>query len=163
MLLFLVNNLNYFKLIQVALLSSVKFLFSPLLSLGLNLTFAESIVSMAVGGLIGVFFFYYLSGLIVMIFMKYIKPVFIKKKKEYLEHHHIKKKPVFTKKNKLIIKIKTKWGMYGIVILTPVLLSIPIGAFLANKYFSNNKRILLYLSISVIFWSVVLSSIVFLF
>ncbi|NVO01919.1 MAG: hypothetical protein HXX09_04390 [Bacteroidetes bacterium] len=163
MLLFIVNSLNYIKLIQVALLSSVKFLFSPLLSLGLNLTFAESIASMAVGGLIGVFFFYYLSGLIVMIFMKYIKPVFIKKKKEYLEHHHIKKKPVFTKKNKLIIKIKTKWGMYGIVILTPVLLSIPIGAFLANKYFSNNKRILLYLSISVIFWSVVLSSIVFLF
>ena len=81
-----------------------------MLSLGLNLTFAESIASMAVGGLIGVFFFYYLSGLIVMIFMKYIKPVFIKKKKEYLEHHHIKKKPVFTKKNKLIIKIKTKWG-----------------------------------------------------
>jgi ABC-type antimicrobial peptide transport system permease subunit len=145
------------------MLSSVKFLLSPLLSISLNLTFFESIISMTVGGLVGVFFFYYLSGLIVMLFGKYIKPIFIKKKEAHLLHHAKNKKPVFTKKNKLIIRIKTKWGMYGIVILTPVLLSIPIGAFLANKYFSKNKRILLYLSFSVIGWSIILSTIVFLF
>lgn len=45
---------------------------------------------------------------------------------------------VFNRRNRLIIKIRNSYGFAGIIILTPVLLSIPIGTFLALKYYSKN-------------------------
>ena len=69
----------------------------------------------------------------------------------------------FTKRNRMIIKIVNKFGMAGIVILTPVLLSIPVGTFIATRYYSANRFLLVYLSASVLFWSLFMSSAISLF
>jgi hypothetical protein len=58
----------------------------------------------------------------------------------------------------LVDKIRNKYGLLGIIILTPILLSIPLGTMLANRYYSTKKRIPLYLIISVICWSFILTS-----
>lgn len=62
------------------------------------------------------------------------------------------KKKVFTKFNRRIIVVKHRFGLLGIAILTPVLLSIPVGAFLAERFYKDKKKVIIYLSISGIAW-----------
>ncbi len=38
-----------------------------------------------------------------------------------------------------MVKLRRGYGMWGIILLTPVLLSLPIGAFLLRKYYRGNK------------------------
>jgi hypothetical protein len=64
-----------------------------------------------------------------------------------------------SKKKRMIIKLRNRFGYPGIIILTPVLLSIPVGTFLAAKYYSGRPNLLAMLSLSVVTWSVILTSI----
>lgn len=59
---------------------------------------------------------------------------------------------IFTKQNRRIIRIKNTFGLTGIAILSPVLLSIPLGAFLGEKFYKNKKKVILYLNASILFW-----------
>ena len=51
-----------------------------------------------------------------------------------------RKKRVFTRKNRFISRMKSNYGFWGVIIATPVILTIPIGAFLANKYYSQRRH-----------------------
>lgn len=62
-------------------------------------------------------------------------------------------KKTFTKQNRRIISIKLRFGLMGIAILTPIFLSIPIGAFLAERFYKDKKKVIIYLGISAIVWS----------
>jgi len=79
----------------------------------------------------------------------------------YREKRNIKKK-IFTKSTRRMIRIKHRFGLAGIAAITP-LISQPIGAFFAEKFFKDKKKIILYLSISVIIWSIGLYFILYLF
>jgi hypothetical protein len=68
---------------------------------------------------------------------------------------------VFTPRNRRIVKLWVRYGLGGIALLTPVLLSIPIGTFIATRLEKNRGKILLYISLSVIFWSIIVTSIIF--
>ena len=61
-----------------------------------------------------------------------------------------------------MIRIKHRFGLAGIAAITP-LISQPIGAFFAEKFFKDKKKIILYLSISVVIWSIGLYFILYLF
>ncbi len=74
-----------------------------------------------------------------------------------------KKKKVFTLKNKLIVRVKRDYGLIGLAAATPVLLSIPLGTFLAARYFPNPLKVISYLCASVVVWSVIVSSVVIIF
>lgn len=74
-----------------------------------------------------------------------------------------KKAKLFSKKNRYIVRLKSTYGFWGIIIATPVILTIPIGAFLANKYYGRRKHIVPYMIISIVGWAVVLSGFVHLF
>ena len=65
-------------------------------------------------------------------------------------------KKIFTKFNRRVIRIKHRFGLTGIAILTPIFLSIPIGAFLAERFYKDKKKVIIYLSISAIAWCFVL-------
>jgi hypothetical protein len=52
--------------------------------------------------------------------------------------------------------VKNKLGLFGIALLSPVLLSIPLGAFLGEKFFKNKSKVILYLNASILFWFLVL-------
>lgn len=160
---------SVFKLIQVLFISGIKFLFAPLISIGYGFNYFQTAGITAAGGILGILFFYFLSRWIIRQYYKYCPVVFsyfsgekVEQAKKILNCQDIPKKK-FTRKNRLIINIRKKYGFLGIILLTPVLLSIPIGAFLAQKYYSKRNNVLVYMSISVVLWSFFISSVFFLF
>ncbi len=86
----------------------------------------------------------------------YLSAAIIKKIHAYrVKRHLIHKKPIFTPFNRRVIKVKQRFGLFGIAAITPLLLSTPLGAFLAERFFKKKKKIIVYLSISVVFWELV--------
>ncbi|MBP9150825.1 MAG: hypothetical protein KBF73_00935 [Flavobacteriales bacterium] len=136
-------------------MSATKFLSAPITSLNIGFGYLETLLITTIGGLFGVFFFYYLSSAIMLLISKLSSNSDKKKPK--------KPKKKFTWKNKLIIHIKREYGLIGLAALTPTLLSIPLGTFLAARYFPDGKKVVFYLSASVIVWSVIVSSVVIIF
>lgn len=132
------------EIISVFLLSTVKFVLGSVpLALGLGFPFLKAFVITSCGGILGV-----------IIFVNSSEYLLIKWKER--KSHHKKITPFkrnFTRKNKIIVHTKRRFGLIGIAFLTPLLLSIPIGSFIALRYFKNKKRVLVYLFGAVIFWS----------
>lgn len=164
----LVNAIQVFKLIQVFLVSGIKFLFAPFISIGYGFNYFQTVLFTTLGGIAGLFFFYFLSKFLIRIYFK-LCPVVVsyfggEEARKVYEASQCKKpgRKKFTRKNKAIISIRNRYGFLGVVLLTPVLLSIPFGAFLAQKYYSKKSHVLVYLSLSVLMWSFFISSFYFL-
>ncbi len=73
------------------------------------------------------------------------------------------RKKIFTWKNKLIVITVRRFGLVGVALLTPTLLSIPVGTLIAARYFRNPRRVVGYLCASVVLWSLIFSSAVVIF
>jgi hypothetical protein len=112
----------------------------------IKMTPVETLVYTNTGGILGTFTFMYLSEFLIRIWKKY--------RPQSLERNR-KKRKVFTAKNRRIVSIKIKYGLWGIVILNPVLLSIPIGSFLMVKYFGLKMKNMLLLLAGQLAWSVI--------
>lgn len=158
---------SFYKLIEIGIISAVKFLVAPLVSFSFGYNYLQTIIITTIGGIAGVFFFFYLSAFLLKIFRRYwskIKNFFSKPKLHSKTitvekpKRIIKTKKYFSRKNKFIVMTKRKYGLWGIAALTPILLSIPLGTFLANKYYRNKKSVLVSLTISVLSWSIIISS-----
>jgi len=139
----------YFKIINVFLLATVKYFYSPMYGFLLGLNFWESTLAVLAGGIFGFFVFYYITD-IFLVYVRHLKPVVVKvtphrtrlryrswKMKRYKRK---KNKKVFTRRNKFFVKARRNYGMWGIVILIPIALSIPVGAFLLRKYYGHRKE-----------------------
>ena len=165
----LMVGIQVFKLIQVVIISGIKFLFAPFVAIGYGFNYFQTVIFTTVGGIAGLLFFYYLSKWMIRLYFR-LCPVVIsyfggEEARKALQESQCRKpnRKKFTRKNKTIVNIRKKYGLLGIILLTPVLLSIPIGAFLAQKYYSKRTNILVYLSLSVLMWSFFISSFYFLF
>ena len=139
------------QVIFILILSATKFLTAPITSLNIGFNYLQTLIITTVGGIIGVLAFFYLSNGIAYIFY-WAASKFTKGKP--------KPKKVFTWKNKMIVKTVRKYGLLGVAVITPVVLSIPLGTFIAARYFHNQGQVLNYLCSSVVFWSVMISSLV---
>ena len=95
-----------------------------------------------IGGFTGISFFYYFSNWV----NKMISKLFQKKKK----------KQVFSKKVRRFINIKNKYGLIGIALITPIIISIPVGSFIASRFFSKKKHTLLVMFAGIVFWALLL-------
>ena len=146
------------KVLQVIFTGSIKFFAAPFLAMGFKFNFIQIFVTVAIGGILGVVSFYILSEWLIELYDK--NKGFINK--FIWKYRTTPKKPkrVFTKRNRIIVNVIKKYGLLGLVILTPVLLTIPLGTFLTFKYFHNRENVLLYLSYSVLFWAFILSGFV---
>jgi hypothetical protein len=91
------------------------------------------------------------GGIAGNIIFTYLSAFFVKCMKVYRKKNNIKKK-VFTTANRRIIKVKQRFGLAGIAFITPII-SQPIGAFFAEKFFKDKRKVILYLSVSVVFWA----------
>lgn len=143
------------QILLVVILSATKFLTAPITSLNIGFGYLETLLITSIGGLIGVIFFFYLSSAIMVLIAK------MSSKKTKKPTTKVKRK--FTWKNKLIVHVKREYGLIGLAALTPTILSIPVGTFLAARYFRDPKQVIPYLSASVIVWSVIVSSVVIIF
>ena len=158
---------SFVKFLLIIATGSIKFLIAPPLSFGFGFNFLQTWAFTSVGGVLGVLFFFFLGRFILKLYSKYYRQAFKDKVHQFAdsigklhlaEKFFPKKSKNFTWQNKLIARIKKRWGFIGIVILTPVLFSIPIGTLLALSLYSDRKYLPLYLSASVVAWSLVLSS-----
>ena len=59
--------------------------------------------------------------------------------------------------NKIAEKIGKKYGLTLLAIITPIIISIPIGTLISLKLFPDKRRTISFLIISVIFWSLLLA------
>jgi len=152
------------KYLLILAISSVKFLFAPPLSFEFGFTFLQTWLVTTIGGVAGVVFFFYLSKGILALYFRYLarhfSPYYMKLRAVVWKRNQfpIPASRIFTFRNKSLVKIRRRYGLPGIVILTPILLSIPLGTFLALKYYSGQKNLLAYLLLSIVGWSLLMSS-----
>jgi len=131
------------KIIQVFLLASVKYVLTFPFAILIGLNVQQTIIAVTLGGLVGFFFFYHFSGFAISRFhhiktflRKHLPPSFrLKYRQLMLWRKSITGERVFSKRNRFIAKFRARFGLPGIVILSPVVLSIPFGAFLLHKYY----------------------------
>ncbi len=120
---------------------------------------------MIAGGVSSFLVFYYLSHFVI-ISTKIIKPIAKSVTPNHIkdgfrawqQKRSLRKKPKkkFTKRNRLIVKVRRDYGMWTIIFLTPVMLSIPVGAFLLRKYYEDNKYVLVYALVAIAVEGVIL-------
>ena len=152
-----------FKIIQVFLLATVKYVITFPFALLIGLNFVQTLIAVTLGGIAGFFFFYYLSGYAIKRlhhFKTFLRrhtprPLRIKFRQLLNWRKKVTGERVFSKRNRLIVSFRSKFGLLGIVVLSPVILSIPLGAFLLNKYYSNHKMAKPYMVFSILSWTAV--------
>ena len=153
------------------MLASVKYILMLPYAMIIGLDYQQALIAVLVGGIGGFLFFYYLSKK-VMVAINFMWPHFCKLcpasfKARYkgLFEKTRQKKPhrIFSRKNRMIARFRSTYGYWGVILATPVLLTIPVGAFLANKYYSKRRRTVIYMILSIIGWAGVLSGIIHLF
>ena len=142
----------------VVLFSSVKFAFVfPLAILKYKFSFFETILWTNIGAALGVVTFAYFSNLLSLVWFKIV---------QWLRNSNVlppakDKKRFNSKKKRSYVKLK-KYGFYGLAIITPVIISIPIGSFLMMRFYPRRKRKIITLIISHVSWSFILTTILFL-
>jgi len=156
------------KIAHVILLAAVKFILTLPYAMVIGLEYEEALVSVLIGGIGGFLFFYYLSRHAIRFFNYFLPlfsrwiPLFLKMRLQTARRKR-KKSKIFTRRNRFLAKLKRSYGLPGIIVTTPLFLTIPIGAFLANKYYSKRKYVVLYMILSIVGWTAVLSGIIHLF
>jgi hypothetical protein len=173
---------EFVKIILIILLSSVKFVLGPAFAYDTqyDFSFFEMVLYCVIGGMLGVVTFTFFSKHVFR-FWHYVKMKFKKtfRKKEIfsepvadidqkldIHYEYISSKPakkIFTRRNRKVVRIWRKYGLFGIAFLTPVFLSIPIGTILANSLVDNRRKIIIYMFFSLLLWSVTLTTLLQLF
>ncbi len=109
-----------------------------------RMSFFETILYTNLGGLAGIIVFTMISRGFIKVY-----DILIPANRK----SSLKPKKVFTRRIRLMISLKRNYGLAGIVILSPVLLSIPVGVFLNTKYYGQKKISYFYLFLGQIVWS----------
>ena len=139
------------KILEVAFIASVKFLLAPFEAERYGFNFKEAFAITTAGGIAGIVAFTFIGDAIAYGWKK-IKGLF--KKKPAAE---IKIKRKFTGSNKLIVRIKMRFGLIGLAIITPSIISIPVGTFVTHRFYKKKMRNVLLLTASLLIWSLVLN------
>lgn len=153
-----------FKYLNVMAIASVKFFWAAPYAFMFNLNQVETFVMIQLGGLLGFLFFYAFFSFILKELkllwpaIYFITPrIFKVRFEQWLDVRRYRNLTAnkFTRTNKMIARIRSKYGMPGIVILTPVILSLPLGAFLGTKYFRHKRGFIPWMLLSIFSWGVV--------
>jgi len=128
--------------LSVVALSSLKVLPGLALSLVYQMNVFEIFITLSVGGILGVFIFTFLGEQI---------RNGIKKRRQRKQKDN--PKPLKIRKARKILRIWNKWGLVGVAILTPPMISPPFGAIISVAFRAKRSQIILYLCISVVAWA----------
>ena len=146
----------------IALGCAVKPVIAIPASVAAGAEFYQTIVGGIFGGCSGITIYLYSLDFLLKTYKKHLH------NKKLQSHVEIpkKKKPIFTKRNRMIVRLMQKYGLNGIAFLTP-LLSLPLGVFIAErineKFIQNRQKVLLYLCVSMVIWTFILTGISHLF
>ncbi|PLX04151.1 MAG: hypothetical protein C0595_04500 [Marinilabiliales bacterium] len=157
----------FLKFLNVVLLAGIKFFFAPIYAFNIGLDFWSTYAALVIGGSLSFLLVYYATNLF-LVYVKHFKPkiVSVTTNKTRLYYRNWKQKRIqkrldrkkFTKRNKRMVKIRRDWGMWGLIVSSPVLLSIPIGAILLRKYYGHRKRTIPSMLVYLLVWGLVLNT-----
>lgn len=125
--------------LSLALVGSVKFVISAVMALLAGLNFWEMFISTTVGAIIGVWILTYFGTQI---------RVWIDKLLQKNKAHKVKRR------NPYVLYVWDKFGLLGVSFLAP-LLSPPVSVAVAVSFRENPQKVVLYMSISLVFWSII--------
>lgn len=139
-----------YHIIIVIFFSSFKFALTfPFAIATMGFGFWQTVLWTNVGGLIGIYVFSFLSEQILSLWRKVVPHTLSGEKKS------------FTTRNRRIVRIKRNYGQWGIALTTPVILSIPVGAFLMVRYYSRSNHNIYFLALANLVWSLIYASFYF--
>ncbi len=139
----------FLKIVNVFFLSMIKYFYTPIYAHLIGLDLVSTLISMITGGVVGFLIYYHFSR-IVIVSTQHIKPIARRivpdqlqdSYRGYREKRTIRRKnrKRFSWRNRMIVKMGKNYGMYTIIILTPILVSLILGAFLLRKYYSHRPE-----------------------
>jgi hypothetical protein len=135
------------KAIPVYVASMLKFILGPLGGYTAGLNLLTTILSTVFGMMTIVFLFTYAGNWI----REKVLPRFFHKKNK------------FSNNNKRFVTIWKKYGLVGVALLTPVILTPIGGTLLAVSSGSPKEKIIFYMFLSASFWAVVFSLAIYFF
>lgn len=160
-----------FKMLQVIVLASFKYAltFPYALLIGLNLQ--QTLVSVTFGGVAGSIFFYYFTAYAIRQFHHVYAFVWdhspgsvrLRYRELIAWRKRVTGERVFSRRSRFLVTFRKKYGLMGIVIASPLVLSLPLGAYLLNKYYPKNRMALSYMLLSIISWAALFMVVAILF
>jgi hypothetical protein len=139
------------KIIEIGLIASIKFLLAPFEAERNGFNFQNSFLITTTGGIIGIISFTFIGHGMAYSWKK-LKG-FFKRETETIK----KEKKKFTRGNKLIVRIKIRYGLIGLSIITPAIISIPVGTIVINHFYRKKIKNMTALIFSLLFWSILLN------
>lgn len=134
------------KALPVMLASMVKFILGPIGGHVARLHFITTAIATVLGMMIVVVLFTYAGDWI----KARVLPIFFKKKRKK-----------FTARNRRFVRIWKKFGLAGVAFLTPLFLTPIGGTLLAVSSGSPRERIIFYMLISAIAWSLIFTGVIY--
>jgi len=126
--------MNWAALSSIFFVATFKFMFAPFAGPHVGLPFYETFFAAFLGGSLSSAIFYFASDF----FMEWSHNRRVEKN-NLLDQQGlpvpIKKK--FTKTNRMVIRLKMKFGKYGICFWAPFFFSIPLGSIIVAKFYGK--------------------------
>jgi hypothetical protein len=136
----MVTLLKYLTIIG---LSALKFVFGPIFGIANDLSIPMIIVCTTLGMMTTIYLFTFFGDQIRNFFKRFKKD-----------------QRVFTKKSRRFVRLWRKFGLKGMCLLTPLVLTPPGGGLLVNILGSKKKLILKWMWISAILWSTIVTFVI---
>ncbi len=132
------------ELIFWSIAAVVKFLVTPSLMVARGWGFLTTVLVSSLGAGIGVLLFFYFGKWMLNKWAKF------RGEKE-------PKRPFFTSKRRRVVQFRRKFGMWGLLVVSGVI-SVPISAVLAAKYYHRDERMPWILILAFVIWAFVLTA-----
>lgn len=142
---------EYWQIISVTLVCTIKFIIGLGMALAYNFSPFIFYLTTVGGGMIGVFIYLYLWDFILLIKAKLVKP------KPHIVHIKI------NKNIRKMVHFSRTWGIYGIALVTPTIISMPVGTLICRAIEKNKWHIKLVMFVSLSFWSLLIITLQYLF
>jgi len=138
------ENMAFTELIFWSIAAVVKFLVTPSLMVARGWGFLTTVLVSSVGAGIGVLLFFYFGKWMLNKWAKF------RGEKE-------PKRPFFTSKRRRVVQFRRKFGMWGLLVVSGMI-SVPISAVLAAKYYHRDERMPWILILAFVIWAFVLTA-----
>jgi hypothetical protein len=135
---------DWWQIISVTLVCTIKFIIGLGMALAYNFNPITFYLTTVFGGMLGVFIYLYLWDFILIIKNKISKP------KPTIIHIKINKNV------RRMVRFSRTWGIYGIALVTPTIISMPVGTLICRALEKNKWHLKLVMFLSLSFWSLLI-------
>lgn len=123
----------------VIFLSALKFMIGIVTGIAYNFSFTEQLICTGIGGLLGTILYTYFGITI----------------KNWIQKKWPPKSEINTKPNAFAVKVWNYFGMPGLAIITPTIISQPVGCVLALSFGANRLKTMIFVGVSTLIWAFV--------